>query len=142
MKNYQLYEGSIEIPDGWKDQTMNAFALPEPGGKGAKASIVISRDYETKSDDIGHYADLQLVEAAKKLPKYKLIRRNEIQVSGRAAMQVDYTWATPERVEIRQRQAFMKYADYILMMTLTIPANEFGKYEGTWQETIKTIRIR
>lgn len=142
MQNYQLYEGSIGIPDGWKDQTMNAFALPEPNGKGAKASLVVSRDYETKSDTVEHYADLQLVEAAKKLPKYKLIRRNETQVGGQPAMQVDYTWATPERVEIRQRQAFTKYRDYFLMMTLTAPADDFGKYETVWQETIKTISIR
>ena len=142
MSSYRLYEGSIEIPDGWKDQTMNAFMFPEPNGKGAKASIVVSRDYETKSDNIGHYADLQLVEAAKKLPKYKLIRRNEIQISGQSAMQVDYTWATPERVEIRQRQAFLKYKDYFLMLTLTVPVNDFSKYEAMWSETLKTVRIQ
>ena len=142
MSSYQLYEGNIEIPDGWKDQTMNAFILPESNGKGGKASFVVSRDYNTKSETIEHYADLQLVEAAKKLPKYKLIRRNEIQVGGQAAMQVDYTWATPERVEIRQRQAFLKYKDYFLIMTLTVPSNDFGKYEATWQDTIKTVVIQ
>ncbi len=142
MNSYQLYEGSIQIPDGWKDQTMNAFMLPESNSKGAKASIVISRDYETKSDTIEHYADLQLVEAAKKLPKYKLLRRSETQISGRAAMQIDYAWATPERVEVRQRQAILQCEDYFLMMTLTTPANDFPKYEGTWAETIKSIVIR
>lgn len=142
MSSYQLYEGSIEIPEGWKDQTMNAFILPESNGKGGKASFVVSRDYNTKSETIEHYADLQLVEAAKKLPKYKLIRRSNTQISQQAAMQVDYTWATPERVEIRQRQAFLKYTDYFLIMTLTVTANDFGKYEATWQETLKTVVIR
>ena len=141
MSNYQLYEGSILIPDGWKDQTMNAFMLPETSGKGAKASIVISRDYETESDTVEHYADLQLVEAAKKLPKYKLVRRSEIQVSGHPAIQIDYAWATPERVEVRQRQAILQLTDYFLTMTLTTPANDFPKHEGTWAETIKNTII-
>ncbi len=59
MNSYQLYEGNIQIPDGWKDQTMNAFMLPESNGKGGKASFVVSRDYDTKSETIEHYADLQ-----------------------------------------------------------------------------------
>lgn len=120
---------------------MNAFMLPETSGKGAQASIVISRDYETKSDTVEHYADLQLVEAAKKLPKYKLVRRSEIQVSGRSAIQADYSWATPERVEVRQRQAILQCKDYFLTLTLTTPAKDFSRYEGTWSETIKNIVI-
>ena len=142
MKRYQLYEGSIEIPDEWKDQTMNAFMLPETSGKGAQASIVISRDYETKSETVEHYADLQLVEAAKKLPKYKLLRRSEIQVSGRTAMQIDYAWATPERVEVRQRQAIVQNGDYFLTMTITTPAKDFPKYEAMWGETLKNVVLQ
>lgn len=139
MKTYRLYEGFINIPKAWKDQTLNAFSIPNQGKAGAKASFVVSRDSETKSETLEHYADLQLVEAAKKLPRYKLIRRNAAEVDGRPAMQADYTWFTPERIEIRQRQMFVAEADYFLIMTLTAQAKDFQSYEAMWKETLNSV---
>src|SRR5690242_19153498 len=121
MKEYRLNEGDIRVPKDWRDRTVNAFVLPQADGGGSATSFVVTRDTETQSATVEHYADLQLVEAAKKLGRYKLIERCRTQISGESAMQVDYTWVTPERIAVWQRQAYVQYADYFLIFTLTTP---------------------
>jgi hypothetical protein len=143
MKSYRLNEADLILPDNWKDTTINAFILPSSNKAGeAEATFVITRDSETKQDGVEHYADLQLVEAAKKLNRYKLIERRQTKISNRPAIQVDYTWVTPERIEIRQRQAYVSYQSAILIFTLTVRASDFEPHQPAWENAISSLKLR
>jgi hypothetical protein len=143
MKSYRLNEADILLPDNWKDTTINAFILPSSNKAGeAEATFVITRDSETKQDSIEQYADLQLVEAAKKLNKYKLLGRRQTTIGNRPAIQVDYTWVTPERIEIKQRQAYLSYQTSILIFTLTVRASDFEPYQTAWENAIASVKLR
>lgn len=142
MKSYRLNEADILLPDNWKDTTINAFILPSSSKSGeAEATFVITRDSEA-AGNVEHYADLQLVEAAKKLNRYKLIERGQTRIGNRPAIQVDYTWVTPDRIEIRQRQAYLNYQASILIFTLTVRASDFEPYLTAWENAIASVRLR
>jgi hypothetical protein len=143
MKAYRLNEADIMLPDYWKDTTINAFILPSSDKAGeAEATFVITRDNETKRDGVEHFADTQLVEAAKKLNRYKFIERQQTRIGNQPAIQVDYTWVTPERIEIRQRQAYVKYQTSFLIFTLSVRASDFEKHETAWENAIASVNLR
>jgi|SRR5262245_16619892 len=140
---YRLNEADILLPDYWKDTTINAFVLPSSTKAGeAEATFVITRDQESKSDRVEHYADTQLVEAAKKLNRYKYIDRQSIRISNQPAVQVEYTWVTPDRIEVRQRQAYVRYGRSFLIFTLTVRARDFEVHETAWENAIASVRLR
>jgi hypothetical protein len=142
MKAYTLNEADIEVPEHWKDGTINAFMLPSSkDAREADASLVITRDADAESADVEKYADSQLVNAAKNLNRYRLIERRSSSISDEPAMEIDFTWITPERIEIRQRQAYVRHEDLFLIFTLTSRASDFARYEGVWEETIASVQL-
>src|SRR5262245_59193430 len=141
MTVYRLHEADVLIPDGWEDGTINAFSTPARNGAGA-ANLVVTRDAKTRSPDVRAYADQQLVEAAKKLKGYRLIGRRETQIAGRPAVEVDYAWMTPERIEVQQRQAYLEIDGGFLAFTLTARHTGFGSVEGHWAPFVDSVRLR
>jgi hypothetical protein len=143
MNTYRLNEADILLPDHWKDTTINAFILPSSNKAGeADATFVITRDSDSKQEGVEHYADTQFVEAAKKLNRYKFIGRRQTRIGNQPAIQVDYTWVTPERIEIKQRQAYVKYQTSFLIFTLTVRAGDFEAHEAAWETTIASVKLR
>jgi hypothetical protein len=141
MKAYRLHEADIQIPDNWQDNTINTFSLSS--GKGSNvANLTITRDAVTQSKDVQSYADQQLVEAAKKLKGYTLLERQAIQVNQQPAVEANYTWTTPERIEVQQRQVYVKHGTAFLIFTLTSRASDFKDYEATWGDFVGSIRLR
>jgi hypothetical protein len=141
MTAYRLHEADIEIPNGWRDNTIHAFSIGESHETSA-ANFVITRDSVTQCDDVSAYADQQLVEAAKKLKGYKLLGRKPVSVSGIPAMETNYTWLTPERIQIQQRQAYVKRGAQFLIFTLTSKSESFKSHEPTWAAIMESIRLR
>jgi hypothetical protein len=138
---YRLNEADIVVPDGWKDHSIYTFLLPA-GPQGGGLSFVVTRDHDSPDADLFHYADQQLVLAAKKLPSYKLVSRQAITLSGHPAVQADYTWRTPEGATVHQRQAVVKIKAIFLVFTFTSLAHDLQRIEGLWQETIQAVRFR
>jgi hypothetical protein len=141
MKPYRLHEGDIQIPENWKDMTINSFVLPGDKGAGT-ASLVVSRDADTAAKDVHNYIDLQMVEAAKKLKGYKPVGRREVVVSGQPAVELTYTWTTPEKVTVQQRQVCVRQDQVFLVFTLTAKLADFPKYEDAWKAVIQSLRLR
>jgi hypothetical protein len=136
-----MNEADMAIPEGSSDHTVNAFLFPRAGGEG-DASFVVTRDSETKSDTVEHYADQQLVDAAKRLGGYTLIERRAGRLGSQGSIQVDCTWVGPGEVLLRQRQAYVQLKSGFLIFTLTARANDFDRHEAAWRETIASVRLR
>lgn len=141
MANYRLHEADIEIPDGWQDHTINAYSLVAPQG-GNAVNFTITRDSLTQSVNVQSYADLQLVEAAKKLKGYKLLGRRSISLDGEPAIEATYTWITPEKIQIQQRQAYVMRARTFVIFTLTTRVADSQGYEKTWGAILGSVRLR
>jgi hypothetical protein len=143
MQEYWINEGSLLLPDHWRDTTINVFSMPSSkNSREASATFLITRDDETKVDSLNHYADLQLVEAARKLSKYKLIQRRETRINHRPAIEIDFSWRTPERAEIIQRQAYLQQGSGFLIFTFTVQTGKPIDLEGNWNEILASIQLR
>lgn len=142
MSTYHLQEAELELPNAWQDNTINTFVLAGPKGRGNVANVVITRDHQTDSDEVDHYADLQLVEAAKGLQGYKLRWRRALELDGQSALEVSYTWRTPERIEIEQRQAYVRWGGHFLIFTLTTKRQDMDAHEAAWRALLVSVRLR
>jgi hypothetical protein len=141
MQEYRLNEADLVIPDGWQDNTIKAFSAPVTNG-GGSANFVITRDAKTGSPDVAAYADQHLVESAKKLKGYNLIGRRSQPVDGQPSITVDYTWSTPDRIEVQQRQAYVQHGAMFLIFTMSAKSVDFSRFEGEWNKFMAGVRIR
>jgi hypothetical protein len=141
MRPYRLNEADLRVPEEWKDTTIHAFVLPGEEGGGA-ASFVITRDADAAETELQTYADQQLVNAAQQLPFYKLLKREHRTIGGQPAIQSDFTWLTPERVAVRQRQACLRHGDLILVLTVTARDSSFSQYESIWAQVVDSVHLR
>ncbi len=150
MPRHHLSEAELSLPHGWQDQSVTSYVLPRPGdprGVG-EATLVVTRDYEAVRElpagegFLDRYADRQLVESARRLTKFECVGRSAAAVGGRRALVVDTAWTLPDGQRVRQRQAFVRLGDRVLVFTLTARADDFDKYAGLWAEVAAGVQWR
>ena len=141
MKTYRFNEGELQIPDAWKDLTVHSFVVPAASGSGT-ASVVITRDADTPAREVQHYVDLQMVEAAQKLKGYQLVDRRATTAGGQPAAELTYTWTTPDRAKVKQRQVCIRHNEAFLIVTLSAKADDFPKHENALEAVVRSLRLR
>ena len=57
-------------------------------------------------------------------------------------MEVDFTWKTPERIEIQQRQAYVQWGEVFVIFTLTTKKKDFQQHETVWEEIVRSVQVR
>jgi hypothetical protein len=140
MMRYRLNEAEIVVPDGWQDHSINTFLLPA-SSEGAALSLTVTREYGFPTLDLTSYTDQQLILAAKKLAFYKYNSRVGIWLAGQPAIQVDYTWRTPEGANVYQRQAVVKVGSTFLIITFTSMYQDFQRVDPYWQQILQSIQL-
>lgn len=140
MQRYVIQELSLSIPSQWRDQTINAFVLSSKDGKG-EVSLVITRDTDSGCHELNEFADQQMVRTAQKFKNYRLIARSPHKVREVSAIQVDYSWETPENARVQQRQLYLKHKIGFIVFTLTSKANQMDRYSEVWSQVINSILI-
>lgn len=72
--DYQLQEGSITLPEGFQDRTVNMFILGN--SIPAPLNITVSRDNLLSGEDLGAYIERQVKLIASKLRGYTILARS------------------------------------------------------------------
>lgn len=139
MPTYTLNEGAISIPQGWRDHTVNAFALHDPDRKN-EASFVISREI-VANRTLSEYLDQQLAQAAKKMNRYRLLGRRETQVGAKEAVEVEYAWSSPEGIGIFQRQTVLIHGSQFLVFTWSAREKDREQMEPLWAGVMQSIQL-
>lgn len=140
LNPYRINELEFELADAWQDNTINMFALP--AREGSQASIVITRDLSPQKPDPEGYSDILLVEAAKRLPNYRLLGRKPLEIIGQRSVELSYQWTTPDKVDIQQRQCCLFVGNVALVLTISARVNEFDSLEPVWLAFLQSIRPR
>ena len=142
MPVFRFNEGDMEVPKGWEDKTVNGLSFPV-GSKQPSASFTITRDTLKGGQTLAEYVDKQLVDMAKSCPRFELLKRNDVTVDEESAIQVEFTWKTPDGLIVHQQQTvFPLPSRVVLTLTATAPKDKFKQHAAAFQSFVDTFEFR
>lgn len=96
MPRIETRDISFESPDGWKDNTVYAFA-GEPGPDGmAPPNVTIMKSPLPEGKDLAAFALQQVADLGGTLPKFELVHQRDTTASGLPASQILFHWVHPQ----------------------------------------------
>ena len=90
--HYRFHEGSIDVPEDWKDESMNIFKAPIEAGY----NLVISRERIPKALDPSQHRDSQRKVIEDNLIGFSLRERRKIVLDGEPNEWMEYAWQSPQ----------------------------------------------
>ncbi|WP_340609772.1 DUF1795 domain-containing protein [Xenorhabdus stockiae] len=113
---YQMNEGILTLPAGWRDESMHVFVLPDDSG----VNLVINRTPVPAGTDSDAYYEQTLAQFVTHLPGYQEHQRLQMELSGDTAWRLDYQWQSPEG-EMHQTVVLQIRGSQLLAFNLTSP---------------------
>jgi len=89
---YHFHEGMLEIPDDWRDESMNIFKTPVEAGY----NLVISRERIPKSIDPLRHLEAQRKVIEENLIGFREHARRAFDLDGQAGVWLEYSWQAPQ----------------------------------------------
>ena len=138
MQEYRLNEGTLEMPDEWVDQTMNIF--PSSSATPADFSVVITRDPALANESLEQYFERQIKQLPDALPGFKEIRRGELKVDDKDAVDIEYNWIGQGK-KMHIRQVGLMLDGVVMNITATAVAPHFPKYSADFDKILQSIKF-
>ncbi|QHM70498.1 DcrB-related protein [Mixta intestinalis] len=143
MAIFRLQEAMLEIPDIYKDRTMNLFVLSE--NSASDFSFVVSRGTAKFDDKVQGVAARLLKELEITVPKFKLISSVMTVIDGMPAAEIFYhfesnnaqVWQKQTVVLLDDKPAGKKMISYIG----SCPDSFTDYYQKQYAEILKSIRF-
>lgn len=132
-------EGSVALPQGYQDRTVNIFPPPTAGD----AAFNISRDTPQPNEALDAYIDRQLELMTTHLKGWKTLAREAVCL-GHEGLQGECLHASYQRGAERvwQRQAvFLTEPDKVLVFTLSKTAELNAEDEKAFSELLASFRF-
>lgn len=141
MASFQATEFSTRLPTGLKDRTVNIFSLTDEGP--SDLSIVVARDRPVGGETLAAYVDRQLALLQQRLPLFRLVKKDAIELDQQPAVQMDYTWQSGEN-QMFQRQMIVHApaTDVMLLVSATCKASLDPRWEAMFNEFLADFRLR
>jgi len=141
--DYQLQEGSINLPEGFQDRTVNMFILGN--SIPAPLNITVSRDNLLPGEDLKAYIERQVKLIAGQLRGYTVLGKTPAQLSSSqplAGVQVDGYYLKDGRPIYQRQAAFEVSPGRILVFSTTSQADFSGKQNDNWFELLNSFEPR
>lgn len=141
--DYALQEGSIKLPQGFQDRTVNMFVLGST--LPAPLSITVSRDTLLPSEALKAYVDRQLKMLSSKLRGYTLLSRKTVSLSATApieGIQIDAYYMTDGRPYYQRQAAFLIEAERAIVFSTTAQADFSTEQTQGWVEMLASFQPR
>lgn len=136
---YHIQEGSIELPVEWKDQSINVLSASRVGEPGL--SLTMTRDNIPWGMSFPEYVDDQLKQAEGALKDFTVIRRDELQVGGQPAHQLECSWVAKQG-PMHQIITTVQNAAKVLVITVSNPGEISAQQRSEVQRIIASFRPR
>ena len=141
--DYQLQEGSLALPEGYQDRTVNMFVL----GKSMPAplSITVSRDDLLPGEALAPYVERQLKLLASKLRGYRVLGQNAASLSKAlpiAGIQVDAYYLSDGRPYYQRQAAFLIAPERALVFSTTSQGQFTAEQTASWQDMLDSFTPR
>lgn len=141
--DYQLQEGSIKLPEGFQDRTVNMFVLGN--SIPAPLNITLSRDNLLPAEDLKAYIERQVKLIAAKLRGYTMLGKKPAQLSVSnplAGIQVDAYYLNDGRPVYQRQAAFEIAPSRILVFSTTSQADFSDKQNESWLQLLSSFEPR
>jgi len=135
MKAY-FPEGVFELPDGWKDATVNVYQLASSSGR---VSVVRAREDATVPFD--EYCRHVRVMVERNLPSYRALGEQLMDKDGIRACRMEFTWRK-DGEDLHQVQLLMDHGGSFVVFTFIAPLPERGVLLQFEKQLLATIRFR
>lgn len=141
--DYELHEGSIKLPEGFQDRTVNMFVmgstLPAP------LSITVSRDTLLPSEHLKTYVDRQVKMLSSKLRGYTLLNRKAVSLSTVAPLegiQIDAYYMTEGRPHYQRQAAFLIEPERVIVFSTTSQTDFSDEQTQGWDHMLTSFQPR
>ncbi|TDV58072.1 hypothetical protein EC919_101118 [Pseudomonas graminis] len=141
--DYELQEGSIALPQGFQDRTVNMFVLG--ASIPAPLSITISRDTLLPSETLKAYVDRQVKMLASKLRGYTLLGKKNAELSYATpidGLQIDAYYMNEGRPFYQRQAAFLIEPDRALIFSTTAQADFSAEQNQNWLDLLASFKVR
>ncbi|WP_268796887.1 DUF1795 domain-containing protein [Pseudomonas huanghezhanensis] len=141
--DYELQEGSIALPTGFQDRTVNMFVLG--ASVPAPLSITISRDMLLPGEVLKSYVDRQVKMLASKLRGYTLLGKKTVSVSASSpieGVQIDAYYMTDGRPFYQRQAAFLIETGRAIIFSTTAQADFSAEQNQDWINLLASFQPR
>jgi hypothetical protein len=143
MATYTLQEASIQLPDIFKDRTMNLFTLSE--NNASEFTFVVSRASAVHDDTVQKVAARIINEMSVTVPAFVSVTSQLIEIDNLPAVELFYHFEN-DGVEIWQKQSIVLLDDdaggkKIVCYIGTCPGRFNDYYAKQYQEIIGSIKF-
>lgn len=134
---YYINEGSIDLPQGWKDQSINIVAS-SGNGSIPGLTFTITRDEVPWGMQFAEYVSGEIDKAKDALTDFKVLTRNDGAVSGRAAVEIECTWKAKQS-PMHQIITTVDAPTHAMVLTASMPGRMSETQKGEVRRIIATL---
>ncbi|MFR0675090.1 DcrB-related protein [Enterobacterales bacterium AW_CKDN230030176-1A_HGKHYDSX7] len=141
--DYELQEGSIALPAGFDDRTVNMFVLGS--SIPAPLSITVSRDTLLPDETLQAYVDRQIKMLTSKLRGYTRIGNTPVALSTAApipGIQIDAYYMNQGRPLYQRQAAFITSPGRALIFSTTAQADFSAEQTQDWNNLLASFTPR
>jgi hypothetical protein len=137
MPDYHADTFSLTVPSGWRDATLHLLLAPPMDD--FQPSIVLQRRPAGEGDQASALADAAVAGLQGALTNFKLIRRKDVDVRGRAAHVILYSWEDGQKRSLVQWQTFLVGAGVAHVLTATCLESQVSQFEPVMISIMKSM---
>lgn len=141
--HYVLQEGSLTLPGGFQDRSVNLFI--QGGTLPAPFSLTISRDTTLPGEALADYIDRQVSLISAKLRKYKLASSRDAQLGSTTPLQgiqIDAHYQSDGRPIYQRQAAFPIATDRTLVFSATSQVPFDDALNQLWLDVLRSFQQR
>jgi len=137
---YEAKDLAFEVPDGWSDKSVIAFAPSGAGRKAAAPSFVVTRE-KIDGETLRTFAGRQLSQMAKGLKDFKLRVDRQVKVSDAEAVQYEFSWSAPSGT-IFQQITMALHEGSVYLFTATAPIAQAAQVRELFDRILASVQLR
>ena len=129
---YPLNEGTLTIPDHWRDDSVNIFTISQTEG----TNLVISRQKVPLEASHADYLNQQVDSFDEGLERFKKINKHKVEVDGATGVSMEYTFHSPEG-PMHQLTTMLIKGQLFVSMTFTHPGKMTDHHKKGFMSVIQ-----
>lgn len=135
---YRLNEGSIDLPDDWKDQSINIIS--STGGGAFGLSFTISRDDIPWGMKFEEYVKGEIGKAKETLTNFEILSQKELEVSNAPAVEIECTWQAKQG-PMHQIITTVYHESKALVLTASMPGSMSDTQRSDVRGIVLSLRL-